>query len=657
MLQRLMSSYVATFLLALFISVTGASGASAATKSEKARSAKQYVTDALQKEVEGLNYQRDELLMKAQELSASCDAARWHSGQVRYHNKWLPTHKVEQIASSSRKLMRYQGLRQKATGSTANQLTLAKWCMKQRLVDQARAHLTQVVQAEPDHAEARKLLGFVRVENDWLSPQEVSDVKQRAVDNRRSFAVWQKKLQRLRDKLLSGSRRQREFAAQQVRDIYDPVAIVALMQILATQKAPVAMLVVEALQNMPGSQASLSLARLAVYSKHDSVRLEAANALRDRPAHDYVPPMLSAMQLPIQSKRELLEGPRGQLVYRQSIERERRDGREVDVTETTYKRVPLPGGSRRKTRQRILNKISQYEEAVETELAVVNQRVTQLNERIMNTLATATGVSLASGSTPETWWHWWNEINEVYVTGAKPVRRSAHQAEVTIVDHSDYIVALARRARIRAANQAATGPVAGDTGPPVTSGNTGPPVTSGDIGVAADTGSEPPRVRTFRSVRSDGLDCLAAGTLVWTETGPVAIESIRVGDRVLSQDPETGELAYKPVLGTTIRPVSQLIRVVVGDDIIQSSGGHLFWAVGKGWQRTRQITAEMAIHGCSGTNKVTEVEQGEQLQSYNLIVADFHTYFIGKTRVLSHDNTPRRPTMNIVPGLQIAKSQ
>ena len=31
-------------------------------------------------------------------------------------------------------------------------------------------------------------------------------------------------------------------------------------------------------------------------------------------------------------------------------------------------------------------------------------------------------------------------------------------------------------------------------------------------------------------------------------------EEIRIGDRVLAQDVETGELAYKPVLQTTIRP-------------------------------------------------------------------------------------------------------
>ena len=37
--------------------------------------------------------------------------------------------------------------------------------------------------------------------------------------------------------------------------------------------------------------------------------------------------------------------------------------------------------------------------------------------------------------------------------------------------------------------------------------------------------------------------------------------------------------------------------------------------------------------------------------SYNLIVDDFHTYFVGQTRILSHDNTIPKATGAIMPGL------
>ena len=70
------------------------------------------------------------------------------------------------------------------------------------------------------------------------------------------------------------------------------------------------------------------------------------------------------------------------------------------------------------------------------------------------------------------------------------------------------------------------------------------------------------------------ISCLAAGTPIWTDAGPVAVEKIKVGDRVLAQDPETGELAYKPVLHTTVRLNAELVKLELLDDTVTCSVGH-----------------------------------------------------------------------------------
>ena len=44
-------------------------------------------------------------------------------------------------------------------------------------------------------------------------------------------------------------------------------------------------------------------------------------------------------------------------------------------------------------------------------------------------------------------------------------------------------------------------------------------------------------------------------------TGRRPIEGIKVGDCVLAQDVESGELAYKPVLGVTIRPAPPTMKM------------------------------------------------------------------------------------------------
>ena len=47
----------------------------------------------------------------------------------------------------------------------------------------------------------------------------------------------------------------------------------------------------------------------------------------------------------------------------------------------------------------------------------------------------------------------------------------------------------------------------------------------------------------------------------------------------------------------------------------------------------------------------TVAAEDDKQPAYNLIVPDFHTYFVGTGEVLSYDNTPLKPTTQKVPGL------
>jgi hypothetical protein len=48
---------------------------------------------------------------------------------------------------------------------------------------------------------------------------------------------------------------------------------------------------------------------------------------------------------------------------------------------------------------------------------------------------------------------------------------------------------------------------------------------------------------------------------------------------------------------------------------------------------------------------VRSVKPAENGEAYNLIVADFSTYFVGQSGVLAHDITPRRSTQTALPGI------
>ena len=99
------------------------------------------------------------------------------------------------------------------------------------------------------------------------------------------------------------------------------------------------------------------------------------------------------------------------------------------------------------------------------------------------------------------------------------------------------------------------------------------------------------------------------------------------------------------------------MRIETERDTIRATGGHLFWVAGHGWTRSRQLQSGMRLHTALGTATIQSVvAEPDKQPAYNLIVPDFHTYFVGTDRVLSYDNTPLQPTTCKVPGLSLAKS-
>jgi hypothetical protein len=64
------------------------------------------------------------------------------------------------------------------------------------------------------------------------------------------------------------------------------------------------------------------------------------------------------------------------------------------------------------------------------------------------------------------------------------------------------------------------------------------------------------------------------------------------------------------------------------------------------------LIPQQPIHTVVGMARVESVEdEAEPAPVYNLVVADFHTYFVGPAMILSHDVLPPRPTNVKVPGL------
>jgi hypothetical protein len=154
----------------------------------------------------------------------------------------------------------------------------------------------------------------------------------------------------------------------------------------------------------------------------------------------------------------------------------------------------------------------------------------------------------------------------------------------------------------------------------------------------------PPADRDRNPEERPHHSCFAAGTPVRTLVGPRPIESLRIGDRVLSQDPRTGVLGYQPVVAVFHNPPNQTLRIATGDDAIVATGIHRFWVAGKGWAMARDLRPGDAIRTLGGTSRVAAVQPAATQPVFNLELAGGHSFFVGGSGALVHDNSPVQPT-------------
>jgi hypothetical protein len=133
--------------------------------------------------------------------------------------------------------------------------------------------------------------------------------------------------------------------------------------------------------------------------------------------------------------------------------------------------------------------------------------------------------------------------------------------------------------------------------------------------------------------------CFGQGTPVLTIRGPRPIETLRIGDLVLSEDCQSGRLSYEPVVGLHHNSPMPTLRLRLGDEEIISTTYHRFWRAGQGWAMARELQLGDVLRKLAGRIKVAEIQVGPVEPVFNLDVASNCTYFVGKNGILVHDNS------------------
>ncbi|MDQ0885882.1 hypothetical protein QFZ81_000970 [Paenibacillus sp. V4I9] len=82
-------------------------------------------------------------------------------------------------------------------------------------------------------------------------------------------------------------------------------------------------------------------------------------------------------------------------------------------------------------------------------------------------------------------------------------------------------------------------------------------------------------------------------------------QDIKVGDKVLSKDEETGEVAYKEITATFNHETDEIYSIHVGGQTIESTFNHPFYVKDKGWTFVKELKHEYFWRNSFHTIKIT----------------------------------------------------
>ena len=131
-----------------------------------------------------------------------------------------------------------------------------------------------------------------------------------------------------------------------------------------------------------------------------------------------------------------------------------------------------------------------------------------------------------------------------------------------------------------------------------------------------------------------------------TERGNVAVEAIRVGDRVYARNRQTGKVELRAVTALVPQHKGKLLELrIAGErESLRPSFGHPFWvkrseADSGHWIHAANLVPGELLETIDGNwaeiQSVTPLEREEIV--YNFTVANDHDYFVGETGFLVHN--------------------
>jgi hypothetical protein len=421
---------------------------------------------------------------------------------------------------------------------------------------------------------------------------------------------WEPLLRRLRSWL--GEKTRSQEARARLSDVTDPRAAGSVMRVFGKGGESDQIIALEILSRIETAAATHHVAGMAVLSKSAKVRDMATEALRRREPRDYAGDLVDWIRSPMKYKVQPVKGPGSSgALYIETphykVLRTYDAPPAFELGPTFYGYVGYDAnGLPVVARGRELESMAKKSFALQAlDLAAIEARTMQMIE--------AANIKAAESQQVLIWDVDAIEAHNAEIVAGNPrvtqVLKTAADAPADLKDddengwHVWWFDKLGYRY---------------ETPPPV------------ELQVNASPQYPPPQV----------YSCFAAGTLVRTRDGRKPIETLLVGEQVLTQDVTTGSLGFHPVTVVHHNAPSTTIRLALDNgDALLASVYHRFWRAGIGWKMARELKPGDTLRTFAGLAKIVSAGPGPVTPVYNLDVAVARTFFVGEHESLVHDNT------------------
>jgi len=193
-------------------------------------------------------------------------------------------------------------------------LELAEWCRKQHLKSERNEQLEAVIRLDPYHEEARKALGHVEKDGEWMTrdeymasrgyirvgarylTQQQIDLREKTAEQRQAEKEWYGKV-RLWVVWLTGDNGERQTEAlTELKAIDDATALPALGQHMGSHEdIRIRRLLISVLTNMPDESAVPALVGLSLNDIESEIRSGSVAAIKTEQYTAAVPLMVQAL--------------------------------------------------------------------------------------------------------------------------------------------------------------------------------------------------------------------------------------------------------------------------------------------------------------------------------------------------------------------------